>query len=83
MDWVTLGEEIVKLGAPLLGAAISGGAPALVKAALTEAFAVTESDKEIPAEIHAAILANPNASEKLATVEANCAEHLQPPNLAG
>lgn len=83
MGWLELGEEIVKLGAPLLGAAISGGAPAVVKTALVEAFSIAQSDHEIPAAIHNIISADPNASEKLAKVESDCKECLPPQNLAG
>lgn len=84
MNWSDLGEEIVKLGAPLLGAAISGNTPIEVLNAVLEAFSVMGNGKYVTIDtVHQKIIQDSNAAEKLCKIESDFKQYLPPPNLAG
>lgn len=73
MDWLTVGEEIVKLGLPILGAAVSGGTSAILPAILGEVFNAASLQ---PDDISKAMEADANAAEKLKEIEVQHAAHI-------
>ena len=62
MDWKELGENIVKLGAPLLGTAIGGPAGGIVGGLIAQLFG---ADPTKPDDIMAKINSDPQAATKL------------------
>lgn len=82
MDWAQLGEEVIKLGAPLLGAALTGGASPVLQAALGAAFSLANPDtreasaSDIWEGIQQAISVDPNAATRLQQIETDHAEHV-------
>ena len=72
MDWVALGEEIIKLGIPILGAVVSNGASPLLSAALQTAFSADTVEA-----LQSAITADPKAVTKLQYIQAQHAEHIK------
>jgi len=74
MDWVALGEEIIKLGIPLLGAFVSKGASPIIAAALQTAFSANTVEA-----LQVAITSDPKAATKLQYIQAQHVEHITPP----
>ena len=66
MDWKDLGQEIIKLGAPLLGAALGGPAGAQLGALVASAVGGNPQD---PASILKAIQQSTDAATKLRELE--------------
>lgn len=68
MDFAALGAQLIKLGAPILGTAIGGPLGGAVGTVLAQTFGAAD---ETPEAISAAVQADPQAEDKLKTLEAD------------
>lgn len=68
MDFAALGAQLIKLGAPILGTAIGGPLGGAVGTVLAQTFGAAD---ETPEAISAAVQADPQAGDKLKTLEAD------------
>ncbi len=66
MDFAALGAQLIKLGAPILGTAIGGPLGGTVGSVLAQTFGAAN---ETPEAISAAVQADPEAADKLKTLE--------------
>ena len=73
MNWMDIGKQAIQMGAPILGGALGGPAGAAVGAMIANQFGV---DTPTPANIMAAIKADPEAAIKLREVELRHQERL-------
>lgn len=73
MDWKTLGEQIAKIGLPLLGAALPVPGGAAIGAALASHLGVTSGN---PEDILAALTGNSELAQKAREFEATHQERL-------
>lgn len=79
MDWVNIGKEIVKYGAPMLGYAIAGPSGASLGSAVASLFG-GDSNNDI--DLLAKMSTDPDVSVKLAQLEKDKAVELQQISLA-
>lgn len=73
MNWMDISKQAIQMGAPILGGALGGPAGAAVGAWVAGQFGVTDPT---PANIMAAIKADPDAAMKLREVELRHQERL-------
>ena len=73
MNWMDIGKQAIQMGAPILGGALGGPAGAAVGAMIANQFGI---DTPTPANIMAAIKADPEAALKLREVELRHQERL-------
>lgn len=73
MNWMDIGKQAIQMGAPILGGALGGPAGAAVGAMIANQFGI---DTPTPANIMAAIKADPGAALKLRDVELRHQERL-------
>lgn len=66
MDFAALGAQLIKLGAPILGTAIGGPLGGAVGSVLAQTFGAAD---ETPEAISTAVQADPQAADKLKTLE--------------
>jgi hypothetical protein len=73
MNWSDVGKSIAKM-APLLGTALAGPGGAAIGSIVAATFG---GDKDNPEDIYNKIVADPDASVKLAEIQTNCRVELQ------
>ena len=73
MKWMDIGKQAIQMGAPILGGALGGPAGAAVGTMIANQFGV---DDPTPANIMAAIKADPDAAMKLREIELRHQERL-------
>ncbi|MGL4754814.1 MAG: hypothetical protein ACRCXB_20785 [Aeromonadaceae bacterium] len=73
MNWLDIGKQAIQMGAPILGGALGGPVGATVGAWVANQFGVNDPT---PANIMAAIKADPDAAMKLREVELRHQERL-------
>lgn len=73
MNWIDIGKQAIQMGAPILGGALGGPAGLAVGAMIANKFGV---DDPTPANIMAAIKADPEAASKLREIELRHQERL-------
>ena len=76
MDWKAIGEQVAKLGLPLLGTALAGPAGGAVGAALASRIGGDTAASSAPQDVLSALTSNAEALQKAREFEATHQEHL-------